>query len=932
MTEILKMDTSAQTLHNAKNRKEAQKVVETMTLEKQKDLILSVDENQQTALHLASESGRSDLVEYFCSLYKHEELLFKKDNSGCTALHYAKDKKTAKLLVQSVSPEKQKEFLLFDDEDELTALHAAASDGRTDVVEYLCSLYPDDDELLMMLDVSDKTALHYAGNGNIAKILVESVKPENQMEFLLAKDICQCTALHVAVIEDKHDVVEYLCSLKILGDALILDSDFFGNTALHHAGSRLMAEKLVESVTPESKNIVIQSTDAESRTALHVAASCGKTDVVEYLCSLCSDEDELILMRDDCGKTALHDAENRNIVEILVNSVTPAKQKDFVLAVDETKGTALHCAVAEERNDVAEFLCRLSINNELALLQDGNGRTALHFAQSKDMARVLVESFKGKRKFDFLKTTDNFQWSVLHSAAVLGNTDVVEYICKSFSDDELILQRDGKGRTALHYAKNREIAKLLVESVTLERQKELVVQVDENLCTALHKAAESGKTGIVDYFCSLSLTDDELLFKTDSGSMTLLHYAKNREIAELFVMAVKSQRQKEFVLSVDEDLWSVLHKAAFAGATEIVEYLCGLYANFDELTLKKDKHKNTALHYAQNREIAELLIMSTTAEKRRDLILSVDENQFTVLHNAAIRGRTDIVEYLCGIPRISNLLVLIKADNGYTALHYAKNGTIAKAIISLPEMDLMQVLSIKTNEGDTPILTLTSFGRCDAIKEILQHMEDEVDFGVMLNHIMTRNAKNQNILHLAALSPTVEELSNILQNYLCSTDIINMMYRDSYGNTPIHYIAAKYDTKTFADFMLHLPLFLRQGVADSSNSQLINCRKIIYRKSFHELFYIHKVLCDNTNKTLTSKFGQVKGLFADDLEQQITDSEKAFKYDGNILKVLKYSLNEYSLLDSTYKTSHTLFSSYVEHNSLAMHSHSKKQPTTMVSL
>ncbi|KAF6032697.1 hypothetical protein EB796_009038 [Bugula neritina] len=140
----------------------------------------------------------------------------------------------------------------------------------------------------------------------------------------------------------------------------------------------------------------------------------------------------------------------------------------------------------------------------------------------------------------------------------------------------------------------------------------------------------------------------------------------------------------------------------------------------------------------------------------------------------------------------------------------------------------------------------------------------------------------------------------------------SMMSSDIYNNTPIHYVAAKYDTAVFTDFMLHLPLSKRQRIADSPNMQLTNCRMIIYQKAFKEPFYIHDVLCDEATNTLVSKFADVHLLFNEDWEQKFQQTDDIYMYDENMLKVLKYSLNEYSLLDAAYITSHTLFSLAVD--------------------
>ncbi|KAF6033754.1 hypothetical protein EB796_007936 [Bugula neritina] len=117
---------------------------------------------------------------------------------------------------------------------------------------------------------------------------------------------------------------------------------------------------------------------------------------------------------------------------------------------------------------------------------------------------------------------------------------------------------------------------------------------------------------------------------------------------------------------------------------------------------------------------------------------------------------------------------------------------------------------------------LTKFGRSSALREVLLYMEENYDANKIRSFLQKHNKHRQNILHLAALSSSLKELYTELQEYLYYADVKTLIYPDVCGNTPIHYVAAK--------------------------------------------------------------------------------------YDETILKVLKYSLNEYSLLDSAYTTSHTLFS------------------------
>jgi len=139
-----------------------------------------------------------------------------------------------------------------------------------------------------------------------------------------------------------------------------------------------------------------------------------------------------------------------------------------------------------------------------------------------------------------------------------------------------------------------------------------------------------------------------------------------------------------------------------------------------------------------------------------------------------------------------------------------------------------------------------------------------------------------------------------------------MMASDVYGNTPVHYAAAKYHTRVFADFMLHLPLSARRLTANATNIQLTNCRILVAKELFEETYYIQKVLCANNTPSLASMFPKLQFYFSSrvrNFEQKLANPDKYFSYDEKMFKVLKYSLNEYSLLDTAYRLSPTFTSS-----------------------
>jgi len=676
------------------------------------------------------------------------------------------------------------------------------------------------------------------------------------------------------------------------------------HSTLHKAKSREIAESLVKSIPIAKQQSFLLAVDESQCTALHHAAHFGRTDVVDYLCSCFpTGDDELILKKDSHGSTALHFAGNRAIAELLVKSVTSEKQKQFVFSVDENHRTALLSAAHYGRDDVVEYICSLfpSSNDELILQKDSyHGSTALHYAKNRKIAKLLVESVTPERQKLFLLSADDQQRTALHQASYFGRADVVQYLCRlSITNDELTLKRDGSGGTALHYAKNIETAKLLVESVSRERQSEFILLADHEMqFTALHVAARFGRTDVVEYLCTSHPTKKELILKKSKHGSTALHCARNRDTAELLINSLTLDEQKDFILATGQNEGTALHVAVGIGLADVVQYLCTLSSIGDELILKKNGDGQTGLYFAKNRKMVDILVESISQEKKEEFILSIDKMQLTALHVATVYGRAEVVEYLCDIPQISIKLVLAQAANGSTVCHFIKDEISVEKLVASQYVDMLEILALEDNEGNTPILSLTALGKFDALKKLLEFMEETYTAEMMRLYMRNQNKYNQNILHLIALSPSHEEVYEALQDYIHHVDMKNMMYVDIYGNTPVHYIAARYDTKIFADFMLHLPLSARQNIVEVPNTQLTNCRKIIYQKAFDEHFYLHKVLCDKTNKTLGSKFGPMTFFFSQRFNEQLLKLEGLFKYDQKILKVLKYSLNEYSVVNS----------------------------------
>jgi len=172
--------------------------------------------------------------------------------------------------------------------------------------------------------------------------------------------------------------------------------------------------------------------------------------------------------------------------------------------------TALHAVtVANQTSDLVEYLCGKSVaGDEMLLQKDRNGKTVLHYAANKKIARLLIDSVSPERKAEFVFSMDADQNTVLHNAALYNRTDVVMFLCSlPLLNNEFVFLANKFGRTALHYTQNKESAKAIVDSVTPPaRQRDLLLLRDKDKYTALHYAATSWyKQDLVEYFCSISL-------------------------------------------------------------------------------------------------------------------------------------------------------------------------------------------------------------------------------------------------------------------------------------------------------------------------------------------------------------------------------------------------------------------------------------------
>ncbi|XP_042487986.1 protein ACCELERATED CELL DEATH 6-like [Macadamia integrifolia] len=338
------------------------------------------------------------------------------------------------------------------------------------------------------------------------------------------------------------------------------------NTALHVSvrfGHREFVKKVyfallqhnssLEGSTEYSKSLsLLTQVNSEGDTALHVAAREGHASIAKFLIEKIkpwpSDHDiesgsssllvpEKIRMRNESKNTALHEAVQRNDLEMvkLLTEVDPdlghpnydvdvdgcresplyLAAKDghldilnhiFLICPSPAHGgpygrTALHVAVVEERLDVVKILLEKK-GEVLVNKADKDGRTALHYAVSNRYKNVLEQLLSNR--YNILKIVqqllrhdtssayklDKDGLSPLHIAALESSIEVFRELIQWCPDSGELL--DNKRRNVLHFAVMSKDFKKIWFAFKQQELQELINKTDDDRNTPLHLAATQG--------------------------------------------------------------------------------------------------------------------------------------------------------------------------------------------------------------------------------------------------------------------------------------------------------------------------------------------------------------------------------------------------------------------------------------------------------
>ncbi|KAL5707903.1 hypothetical protein ACHQM5_018754 [Ranunculus cassubicifolius] len=272
-------------------------------------LLLHQNLKGDTALHMASRAGLTDIVEFLINVRRDEDV-----ESGGSGEHIP-----------------NQELLRMGNNTQNTALHEAVRYDHVKVVK--------------LLTRADPTFTYFANNAHETPLYLAA---EKGWYDIVAQILDTCSspahggpngrnALHAATIRNDFGIMKILLEKQKF---LIKVGDDKGWNALHHAVYHDFHERVVQLLEVDKTIVCVPANDG--RTALHIAATEGSLISIEHIIRFCPDCWELV---DSKGQNFLHTATRFGHQKLVRHILKTYRMVEGLLNdVDNDGNTPLHLA------------------------------------------------------------------------------------------------------------------------------------------------------------------------------------------------------------------------------------------------------------------------------------------------------------------------------------------------------------------------------------------------------------------------------------------------------------------------------------------------------------------------------------------------------------------------------------------------------------
>ncbi|KAJ6028114.1 hypothetical protein N7540_003690 [Penicillium herquei] len=592
-----------------------------------------------------------------------------------------------------------------------TVLHKAALQGNLELTEYLMSQAADTNVEINIPNNENMTPGQLAAKEGHLLIFQALQKHPQEASY---NDI-------ISAAENGHLLmVRYLLKL-VRGKT---DS---GNIQLERALAAAAAKGYLSVIRVLRQEDVEVNCQTGVHSALHMAASNGHIQVVEYLISEGADLNATGQFR----RTPLHESvAHPGIMYSLLG-----KGAD-VDAVDMEDRTPLHFAVASKNNMEAgrleksiEALLKAHANVNA---KDESNNTPLHIAAELSFERAASLLLSHSAQSTLMNKS---KATALHIAVKHSNLPLVQVLLESSKAScEL---SDSKGKIPLHIAVEQGDMPIL--RLILDANKQVVNCKDNSGNPPLVYAADGGDVGIlsalVDAGADLDSTDAierTALWRASRDSHLkvvkfLVEKGANISVADKFGVTPLNAaascgelkvvgfllEKGESLLTPDHKGWNPLHSASFRGCLEVVQHLVETVTDIDISTLNKDGW--TPLNGASAN--GHLEVVKFLVESRADI--SIPNTQgWSPVNTASANGHLEVLKFLIQ----SGANVLTANNLGSSPL----NNASAQGHLEIVQFLISNGVDVLTvnNQGWTPLNDASSKGHLEVVKFLVQSGAD----------------------------------------------------------------------------------------------------------------------------------------------------------------------------------------------------------------
>ena len=663
------------------------------------------DDDGLAVLHNAALGGDLELFQY---LIENGSDVFSKTKNGRSCFHIAAEEgylKICRVLLENYN---------FDvheiDDDGLAVLHNAALAGDLELFQYLIESGSD----VFSKTTDGRSCLHIASRQGHLKVCRALL--QNYNFDISVRDDSGWSVLHHAACSFDLEIFQYLIEKG---------SDIFAkaksNSSCLHIAAQVGDLKICKAVL-QNYDFDINARDDDGFTFLHSAAWSGYSELLKYLIETGSD----IFSKTKNGRSCLHIAAEQghlNICRMLL------QRYNFLNHERDDDGlNVLHSAVLSGELELLQYLIE---NGSDVFSKTKDGRSCLHLAAEQgdlNICRMLLQSYNF-----VIHETDDDGLTVLHSAVLSGELELLQYLIENGSD---VFSKTKDGRNCLHIAAEKghlNICRALLQNYNFD-----IDARDDDMFTVLLRATCNDDLELLEYLIE---NGSDIFSKTTDGRNCLHLAAEN---GHLEICKALLQKYNFDIDATDDSSWTVLHGAAWSGDLELLQYLIENGSD----GFSKTKDGRSCLHLAA--EQGDLNICRMLLQSYNFVIHERDDDGLTVLHSAVLSGELELLQYL--IENGSD--VFSKTKDGRNCLHIAAE----KGHLNICRA-LLQSYNFDIDARDDDMFTVLLRATCNDDLGLLEYL---IENG---SDIFSKTTDGRSCLHLAAENGHLEICKALLQKY-----------------------------------------------------------------------------------------------------------------------------------------------------------------------